>query len=253
MQIADAILPHSYSLGNGGTFLEQAAHASFTLANDEHRLGTSSQAPNATRWDVKKKKFIKGDGVGADNERYIRTESGSRLPASFRSGRFDEWRKAQKVNVQKVGEVEDTKASGQMWEMAGRGRGGPGGNRGGRGGGGGRGFRHNSFTEPKRLDPLRKDYDKQVFKRNAKAEAGTGYASRPESSSSARGRGGFAARGARGGRGRGGSSRGGMGGRGGSHARDELKSSAQIQKSRQLASQRKEKNARPSKKRGGKR
>lgn len=102
-----------YSLHNGSTsrsngidsFIQQASAASFDLAGDDATLGTQSQRPNVTRWDSKKKKFIQGT-VGADNKKMIRTESGVRLPASFRSGRFDEWKREKRINLPKTGEVE---------------------------------------------------------------------------------------------------------------------------------------------------
>ena len=51
------------------------------------------------RWDRKKKRFLTGDAVGADNKRVIRTESGAFLPATYRSGRFEIWQ-AQKRALQ---------------------------------------------------------------------------------------------------------------------------------------------------------
>lgn len=67
---------------NGGDFASSARHATFSLTSDDStRFGTQSQAPNASRWDTKKKKFVRGDGVGADNEKIIRTESGTRYVA----------------------------------------------------------------------------------------------------------------------------------------------------------------------------
>ncbi|CDW99160.1 hypothetical protein [Sporisorium scitamineum] len=99
-----------YSLNNprsGGidSFIQQASAASFDLAGDDATLGTQTQRPNVTRWDSKKKKFIQGT-VGADNKKMIRTESGVRLPASFRSGRFEEWKREKRVDIPKTGEVE---------------------------------------------------------------------------------------------------------------------------------------------------
>lgn len=36
----------------------------------------------------------------------VRSESGQKLPASFKSGAFDDWRKKQRISVPKVGEAE---------------------------------------------------------------------------------------------------------------------------------------------------
>ncbi len=103
-----------YSLGNPrsgiDSFVQQASAASFDLAGDDATMGTQSQRPNVTRWDSKKKKFIQG-AVGADNKKMIRTESGVRLPASFRSGRFEDWKREKRVDMPKTGELESNSNS----------------------------------------------------------------------------------------------------------------------------------------------
>lgn len=197
-------------------------------------MGVQSQRPNASRWDTKKKKFIQGDGTGSDNKKLIRTESGLKLPASFRSGRFDEWRKEKRVEMPKVGETEKESLPAAL-------RAGPGG--GGSGGGRGRGgkvFRHNSNKEAKPLDPLAKDYHRKLAsayrKRGEEREAG-GSAGAGGSGGARGGRGGAAGRGGRGGRGA-------APGRGGARVRNELKSAMDIQKERALTAKRKAKNAR---------
>ncbi|PWN26385.1 DEAD-domain-containing protein [Jaminaea rosea] len=227
----DSLQEKGYALNSGGDFASSARNATFSLTSDDGtRFGTQSQAPNAARWDTKKKKFIRGDGTGADNEKIIRTESGTRLPASFRSGRFDEWKKRERRDLGKVGDVEEPRA----------GRGGRGGARGG--GAGGRGalsYRHKGVKEAKRLDPAQSDYHKKL---KARREAAAGA-----DSSSRIGRDGrpvqphVPARGARGGRGgrgaRGGAARGGRG-------RAELKSSHEIARERIAKEKRREKTGR---------
>ncbi|WFD32156.1 RNA helicase [Malassezia sp. CBS 17886] len=94
-----------YALG-GGSFAEQARSVAVDIAGDDAGPGTASQKPNQHRWDTKKKKFVQGDGAGADNQKMIRTETGLKLPASFRSGRYDEWRRTQRVDMPSVGEAE---------------------------------------------------------------------------------------------------------------------------------------------------
>ncbi len=56
-------------------------------------------------WNKKKKKFVHGDGAGSDNVKMVKTESGVKLPASYRSGRFDEWRAKARVSLPRVGEA----------------------------------------------------------------------------------------------------------------------------------------------------
>lgn len=187
-------------------------------------------------WDKKKKKFIKGDGVGADNVKLVRTENGTRLPASYRSGRFDEWKAKSRVTLPKVGEAEG--------EARGGGR---------RGAGpGGRSFRHNKVASAKPLDKLSTDYERKVRQMKKKDEGANVYGGESSPPPSRGGPGG--SRGGRGGSrgGRGGSRGGSAGGRyaGKSMARvkTEIKTVDQIRKGRAALEKKRAKNARPSKK-----
>ncbi|KAJ0178676.1 hypothetical protein K1T71_005451 [Dendrolimus kikuchii] len=49
------------------------------------------------RWDRKRKKMVHVDPDGG--RKMIRTESGGRVPASFRSGRYDDWRKRNQADA----------------------------------------------------------------------------------------------------------------------------------------------------------
>lgn len=90
--------------------MSQAQHATFDLSGRGDTEGTAADAllqrASSLRWDRRTKKFVKGDGIGADNKKMVRSESGQKLPASFKSGVFDEWRKKQRISVPKVGEAE---------------------------------------------------------------------------------------------------------------------------------------------------
>jgi ATP-dependent RNA helicase DDX54/DBP10 len=63
-------------------------------------------------WDKKKKNFVQGDGVGADNVKLVKTESGVKLPATYRSGRFEEWKSKNKKSLPRVGETENIERGG---------------------------------------------------------------------------------------------------------------------------------------------
>lgn len=39
-----------------------------------------------------------GIWTGADNKKMIKSESGQKLPSSFRSGIFDDWRRKQRIS-----------------------------------------------------------------------------------------------------------------------------------------------------------
>lgn len=93
-----------YSLRDGETFAEQARHSTFDLTGDEGVVA-QRRAQSKLAWNKKKKKFVRGDGTGSDNVKMVRAESGVKLPASYRSGRFDEWRAKARVSLPRVGEA----------------------------------------------------------------------------------------------------------------------------------------------------
>mgnify|MGYP002759002294 FL=1 len=165
------------------------------MAGDDVGPGVARQRPNVQRWDTKKKKFVQGDGTGSDNQRLIRSETGLKLPASYRSGRFDEWRKEQQVEMPRVGDDERTMSASAKRMAASLPRAAP----------RHRGFHHTQTKAPKPLDKARSDYGRKLKARQRKDAART--------------------------------------------ARDEVKSAAQIYKERETAAKRKEKNARPTRKR----
>lgn len=89
------------------TFAAQAANATFALPGDEEATSRqTAQKASTLRWDRKNKRVVKGDGVGADNKKLIKTESGTRLPATFQSGKYDEWKKKKRFSVPRPGEAE---------------------------------------------------------------------------------------------------------------------------------------------------
>ncbi|BGO92412.1 hypothetical protein NBRC10512_007494 [Rhodotorula toruloides] len=99
-----------YALTNGESFVAQAAHSTYDIAGHGDTEGTPAellaQRASTLKWDRKSKKFVRADQVGADNKKLIRGESGQRLPASFKSGVFDEWRKNTRISVPRVGDQE---------------------------------------------------------------------------------------------------------------------------------------------------
>lgn len=196
-----------YSLTDGASsFVRQAQNVAFDLTNDEGKAGKMS---NQQTWDKKKKKFVQGDGVGADNVKMVRTENGTRLPATFRSGRFDEWKNKSRVSLPKIGEAENTSY--------------------GRKTNGGQRFKHNKIVEAKPLDKLSTDYERkarQLKKKNEVTEASGGKS--PVSNSKKK-------LGVR--RGATGKTYG--------RVKTELKTSEQIRKDRKLLERRRAKNGRP--------
>ncbi|KAI8993093.1 DEAD-domain-containing protein [Trametes punicea] len=209
----DADTEKGYSLRDGASFAEQAKKVAFELTGDE--AAAQERQRREMKWDKKKKKFVRGTGEGADNVKLVKTESGTKLPATYRSGRFDEWKAKSRVSIPRVGEVEPQ---------------GP--RTGGATGPGGRKYRHKQVVAPKPLDKLRVDYDKKVKRlKKAQNEAGedegAGGSSRPGGKKAVR-----------------------FGGKPLGKVKSELKTVDQIRKARRIAEQRKAKNARPSRKKG---
>lgn len=186
----------SGSSSNTAEFLVQARGATMDLTNDETRgFGEASRA-NGMRWDKKRKKYIMrgGDEDGPQGQKLIRGEGGQKIAASFRSGRFDTWKRSHKIDqLPKVGEMERASPKSTNSTM-------------------GKRFRHRAEKAPKEADRFRDDFFKQrkkvaeaKAKRIGKFKDGTG--------------------------------------------KSELRSVDDVRKQRQLKEKRREKNARPSKKR----
>lgn len=198
---------------DGATFAEQAQGASFDLTGDEG--AAADRKRKQLSWDKKKKKFVQGGGVGADNVKLVKTESGTKLPATYRSGRFDEWKAKTRVSLPKIGEAEN--------EGTGRRMGGPGGQR----------FKHRKVVEAKPLDKLHTGYERKMRQSKKREEAGGGEAGKstpvPGRKPQVGGR---------------------YGGKTFGKVKTELKTSEQIRKGRKTMENRRAKNARPS--RGGK-
>jgi len=207
----DANTEKGYSLRDGATFAEQAQTVTFDLVGDE---GALDRKRRELKWDKKKKKFVKGTGEGADNVKMVRTESGVKLPATYRSGRFDEWKAKSRVTLPKVGEAET--------ESTHRRNAGP----------GGRKWKHNQVVAPKPLDKLSKDYDKKV-RLQKKKEPQDGD-SQPSKLPGTKGK----------------AVRGRNAGKSVGKVKNELKTVDQIRKARKVLENKRAKNARPTRRKG---
>lgn len=188
--------------GTNSNFAHESRNATMDLNGDEGQKNFGENR-SVMRWDKRHKKYVarQNDEDGSKGTRLVRGESGAKIAASFRSGRFQSWKKGKRMsNLPRVGEAETPGLS--------TGSGMPGVH-----GPGGR-FRHQKQQAPKRADPLRFDYEKQKQKNETARE-------RQQSQV-----GGAAARG-----------------------KSEIRSTEDIRKARKLQQKRRDKNARPSKKR----
>ena len=82
-------------------FVEAARGATMDLTNDDgvKAFGEPSRA-KGMRWDKKNKKYIAraNDEDGSKGARMIRGESGQKIPASFKGGRYDAWKRSNKMS-----------------------------------------------------------------------------------------------------------------------------------------------------------
>ncbi|KAI0028142.1 DEAD-domain-containing protein [Vararia minispora EC-137] len=202
-----------YSLRDGASFAEQARNVAFDLAGDE---GVADQKRAKLSWDKKKKKFVKGNGEGADNVKMVKTESGVKLPATYRSGRFDEWKSKNRISLPKVGGAESDANKRSAAAAAGR------------------KFRHKQVKNAKPLDKLAKDYERKIRQSQKRSEAqedasiaGTKSKGRPGVKAKSR-----------------------YGSKLIGRVKSELKSVEQIRKERNVMERRRAKNARPSRSKG---
>lgn len=103
-----------HSGGIGNSFVASARDATMDLANDEGSKTFGVPSRSKMRWDQKSRKYVARDNDedGSKGARLVRGESGVKIAASFQSGRFDRWKKAQRVGkMPRVGEQEKSHAS----------------------------------------------------------------------------------------------------------------------------------------------
>ncbi|KAJ5194574.1 ATP-dependent RNA helicase dbp10 [Penicillium cinerascens] len=150
--------------GTNSNFTAASRDAAMDLNGDEGKKGFGE--PRSTmRWDKRHKKYVarQNDEDGSKGARLVRGESGAKIAASFRSGRFQSWKKGKRMSgIPRVGEAE-TPGMGTDMNPAGRGAGGR--------------FRHHKQQAPKRADPMRPDYETMKKKNEAARERqGPAYA-----------------------------------------------------------------------------
>jgi ATP-dependent RNA helicase DDX54/DBP10 len=148
----DANTEKGYSMTQQSTFAEQARAAVLDFTGEDE--DTMKSQRYRLRWDSKKKKFVKGMGIGADNKKMVRTESGALIPATYKSGRYTEWQEKTKINVPRVGEQELPGISVSRKR-----------------------YRHNRIQEAKILDKTQIGYERQqkkLRKQAAEGKAGVG-------------------------------------------------------------------------------
>ncbi|KAK8080694.1 ATP-dependent RNA helicase DBP10 [Apiospora hydei] len=103
-----------YGVHSGGnttstSFVESARDATMDLNNDEGGKSFGVPTRSKMRWDQKSRKYVARDNDedGSKGARMVRGESGVKIAASFKSGRFDRWKKDQRISkMPRVGDFE---------------------------------------------------------------------------------------------------------------------------------------------------
>ncbi|KAL1960534.1 hypothetical protein VTO42DRAFT_7113 [Malbranchea cinnamomea] len=197
--------------GTNSNFAEASRHAMLDLGGDEAAPGLG-EPRTIKRWDKRHKKYVsvRNDEDGSKGVKLIRGESGVKIAASFRSGRFDAWKRQKRIKrMPRVGEAENSAISSAAMNAAGAGPAAL----------GYRKFKHNREAAPKPADKLRKDYAKQKKKEEAAQQRLAAKGMEVQKS---------------------------LGGR--KKVKSEIRSVDDVRKARKLKEKRREKNARPSKK-----
>ncbi|KAI0453098.1 ATP-dependent RNA helicase DBP10 [Xylaria acuta] len=152
----------AYGVHSGGqsntnaNFFEAARSATFDLTNDEGAKSFGVPTRAGLRWDKKNAKYVSrtNDEDGSRSQakkgggaKMVRGESGAKIAATFQSGRFERWRKEQRVGrLPRVGEAErrgpgSVATNGKSTVI-----------------GGGARYKHKQEKAPKAADKYRDDY-----------------------------------------------------------------------------------------------
>ena len=127
------------------SFLYAARNVTMDLGPEDG--SKSCTEPGRMRWDKKGKKYVssRNDEDGSKGgKNMIRGESGQKIASSFRSGRFDAWRKANKISkLPRTGDAERPGAVRFGGALSGR------------------RFKHKQAKAPKEADKYRDDYHKR--------------------------------------------------------------------------------------------
>lgn len=141
---------HTGADGRSSNFLEAARGATMDLNNDDNKSFGLPAKAKGVRWDSKAKNYVarQNDEDGSKGQKMIQGESGLKIAASFRSGRFDAWKKANKIDV--LPRVGETERAGNLRAPHGK--------------DGGRRFKHKAEKAPKEADKYRENYETQKKK-----------------------------------------------------------------------------------------
>lgn len=148
----DSVQDRGYGVRSGAdnatrstNFVGAARSVTMDLAQDEGGALAEAGRNRPMRWDKKSKKYVSriNDEDGSKGQKMIRSESGQKIAASFRSGRFDDWQRQNRMKRQKIGEQEDSRVAGRPQSKK---------------------FKHSKDKAPRQPDKYRDDFEKQKKK-----------------------------------------------------------------------------------------
>jgi ATP-dependent RNA helicase DDX54/DBP10 len=136
-----------YGVHSGSTanFITAARDVTMDLTNDDGAKAFGEPTRSKMRWDKKLNKYVSRDNDedGTRGAKMVRGESGVKIAASFSSGRFDRWRKANRLErMPHVGETENAHHARQAGAPSDRGA----------------RYKHKKEQAPKEADKFRDDY-----------------------------------------------------------------------------------------------
>ncbi len=129
--------------GLKSSFLEAARGEMMDLGADEAKAAERPSTSRGMRWDKKSKKYVAriNDADGSKGAKMIRGESGQKIASSFKSGRFDAWKKSNRIgHLPRTGEQEVPSTAAKMRV---------------------RQYKHKVERAPKEADKFRDDYHKR--------------------------------------------------------------------------------------------
>lgn len=131
---APAAMIQDQQLSLATSFANDAALATFDLENDEK----AKRNQQTMQWDSKKKNYVNSQST---DKKFIIGESGQKIPASYKSGRFDDWKRGKggQNRVSEKGNPNEVKLGNNK-------------------------FKHNTTKAPKLPDKFRDDFQKQKKK-----------------------------------------------------------------------------------------
>ena len=137
----------AYGVHSGGVhsshFVEAARGVAMDLTNDDGAKSFGLPTRSKLRWDKRHSKYVSraNDDDGSKGAKMVRGESGVKIAASFQSGRYDRWRKSNRIGkLPGVGEAEKPQLV-RAFESQGGAR-----------------YKHKKHEAPKDADKFRDDY-----------------------------------------------------------------------------------------------